>query len=538
MITMGAAGASSSQAINGLYATAAAVFGLILVAGVLMISSCMNSTVSQRTKFFGMMRCIGASKKQVMRFVRMEALNWCRTAIPVGLGLSIAVTWLLGVILKNKVGGEFSEFSFRFSVTGIVSGIAVGVVSVLLAAHAPAKRAAAVSPVAAVSGNAETGKQVVHAAKMRVLKVESSLGVHHAVSARKNLILMSLSFAFTVILFLVFSAGLEFARRLLPSESDLNPDISIAAADNTNSLDRGMKDGLGELPGVEAVFATAYMLDTPAEINGAAGSVDLISYDDYMFEWSKNSVVSGSMADLSGDTDYVLTIFNRDSRLNTGDIIKVGETQLEIACVVSEGIGTQERPAIVCTDETFRRLTGEENYVLVNVQLAKDTPEETVEKIRSVAGENDVEDRREENQTSNSSFWVFRLAAYGFLAIIALIAVFNIMNSISMSVSARIKQYGAMRAVGMSVGQITKMIAMEAATYAACGLAVGSVAGLFVHRILMTKLIFNHFGGSWSIPFEPLGVITAIVVLSCAAAVYAPARRIRKMPITETINEL
>ena len=36
---------------------------------------------AQRTKFFGMMRCIGMSKKQIKRFVRLEALNWCKTAV-------------------------------------------------------------------------------------------------------------------------------------------------------------------------------------------------------------------------------------------------------------------------------------------------------------------------------------------------------------------------------------------------------------------------------------------------------------------------
>ena len=45
-----------------------------------------------------------------------------------------------------------------------------------------------------------------------------------------------------------------------------------------------------------------------------------------------------------------------------------------------------------------------------------------------------------------------------FLAIIGVISLFNIVNSISMSVSARIKQYGAMRAVGMDNRQLKRMI--------------------------------------------------------------------------------
>lgn len=536
-ITMGMEGASSNQTINWLYGMAAAVFVMILIAGVLMISSCMNSTVSQRVKFFGMMRCIGASKEQVMRFVCLEALNWCKSAIPVGLGISVVFTWALSEFLQRKVGGEFSDYSFRFSMIGIMSGIWVGIITVLLAAHSPARRAAGVSPVAAVSGNVQTARKLTRPVHSRVFRVESALGVYHAAAVKKNLILMSLSFAFTVTLFLVFFAVLDFARKLLPSESDLNPDISVASIDNTNSLDRNLKAEMVKLPGVTAAFGSAMQFTVPAEINGMPGSVDLVSYDDYMFQWTKDSVISGDLSKVVGDTDYVFTIFNQDSRLNTGDIIRIGETDLEIVCVVSEGIGTRECP-VVCTEETFRRITGEENYMVLNVQLTKDAPEETVDAIRSMIGENELEDSREESEVNNSSFWVFRIAAYGFLCIIALITIFNIMNNISMSVSAKMKQYGAMRAVGMSIDQMIKMIAMEAATYAACGLVIGYAGGLYLHRLIMNKLVYAHFGGSWKVPVEPLTIITLIVILSCVAAVRSPARKIRDMAITETINEL
>ena len=65
--------------------TAGVMFLLVLIAGVLMISSSMNSSVAQRTQFFGMMRCIGMSKQQIIRFVRLEAFNWCKIAVPIGL---------------------------------------------------------------------------------------------------------------------------------------------------------------------------------------------------------------------------------------------------------------------------------------------------------------------------------------------------------------------------------------------------------------------------------------------------------------------
>ena len=62
-----------------LFLAAGVLFVLILTAAVLMISSSMNSNITQRTKFFGMMRCLGMSRQQIIRFVRLEALNWRKT---------------------------------------------------------------------------------------------------------------------------------------------------------------------------------------------------------------------------------------------------------------------------------------------------------------------------------------------------------------------------------------------------------------------------------------------------------------------------
>lgn len=537
---LGLSGASSNQNINAMYPLAAALFLLVLAAGVLMISSCMNSSVAQRTRFFGMLRCVGASKKQVMRIVRLEALNWCKTAVPAGCVLGVAASWLITVILQQLSGSEFADFRFRFSPLSIVCGAAVGVVTVLLAARSPAKRAAGVSPVAAVSGGTEAKRHAPGAADTRFFKIETALGIHHAVAEKKNFVQMTLSFALTIVLFFSFSALFDFARKLVPSMSSFTPDIAISSVstDDGNTIDRSLKEKMRAIPGVEAVFCNAFALGTPARFNGAEGSVDLISYDEFMVNWSKKSVASGDISMVSGDCNYAMTIFNKNSRLHTGDRVQIGSTELEIACVLTEGIWGDVNAVVICTEETFRRLTGEENYILLNANLGRDASAETVRAIQALADGYVFSDRRGEKTQNRTSFWVFRAGSYGFLAIISLITVLNIMNSISMSVSAKIKQYGAMRAVGMSTRQLTRMIASEASAYAACGLIAGSSAGLFLHRLLTMRLIVHYFGGVWKLPVEPIACIVPIVVLSCAAAVHTPAKRLREMQITETINEL
>lgn len=538
---LGMLGASSNESVNELYPLAAACFVIILIAGVFMISSCMNSNVAQRTKFFGMMRCIGASKQQIIRLVRLEALNWCKTAIPIGCALGTVTCWILCAILRFFVKGEWVDMPLlAVSINGILCGALVGVITVFIAAHSPAKQAAMVSPAAAVSGNADMSKNVNHAAKTRFLKVETSLGIHHATGTKKNLFLMTGSFALMIVLFLAFSACLDFVHKLLPSvTSKFTPDITIASQDDTNSLDGNLPDKIAEIEGVESAFGMMTRTAFSVEVNGNETEIDLFSHDKTLLDTFKKSVISGDISRVYEDGNYAIAVYNQDYRLSVGDKIKTGNQELEIVCVTSEGVGSVSgAPTVVCSEKTFMRLTGECRFAMISVVLKKDVSEAAVSKIRDLVGDCLFVDNREENSDINGSYWVFRIASYGFLAIISLITVLNITNSISMGVSARIKQYGAMRAVGMGSGQVAKMITAEAVTYAICGTAAGIILGLLLHYLIYAKIVITHFGGSWNIPFATIAIVLLLVVFSCIVAIYAPAKRIRNMAITATINEL
>ncbi len=527
---------------------AVVLFLLILIAGVLMISSSINSNVAQRTKFFGMMRCIGMSKQQIIRFVRLEALNWCKIAVPIGIVLGIVTSWGLCVALRFLVGEEFSHIPlFGISIIGIISGIIVGVVTVLIAASSPAKRASKVSPVTAVSGSSES-TNIRHAASSRFFKIETALGTHHALSVKKNWILMTSSFALSIILFLSFSVLIEFVGYLMPQSSNTS-DINISSNDSSNSVDSKLLDTISGMNGVERVFGRSSNFDIPAEFNKdtvLSSTLDMISYDEFDLDCLTKDKQLRKGSDISkvfGDSNYVLATWDKDSPLAIGDKIKVGNENLEIAGLLkydpfnSDG-NTNGKITIITSAETFARLTGITDYSLIMIQTTTDITDEDVTAIHNAVGEEyTFSDKREQRTTG--TYMAFLFFVYGFLAIITLVTVLNIMNSISMSVFARIKQYGAMRAVGMGEHQLTKMIAAEAFTYALSGCIVGCVAGLLLSKLLYDNLITSHFNyATWSIPVVPIIIIFLFVFGAAIAAVYVPSKRIRNMAITDTINEL
>ena len=537
---MGLAGQSSNESMQNVYGLAAILFIMVLLAGVLMISGSMNSQVAQRTKFFGMMRCIGASRKQVIRFVRLEALNWCKTAIPIGLIVGTVITWAVCALLRYGIGGEFAGTPvFALSPIGLISGAVVGLVTVLLAAQAPAKRAAKVSPMAAVSGNSETPPTTRHTARLILGKVEWTLGVHHATASKKNWFLMTASFSLSIILFLCFSVGLDFARELVPSLRSWQPDITLNGYANALLLEPDLLDEIQEIPHVEDAYGTAYLENVPATSSREGiDHVNLMSYTDYLLDSAADSVVEGDLSAIYGNNGQVMTISNKDNPLQVGDTIQIGGKEVTITCAVSDGVYSSEY-SVICSTETFEWLTGETNYSLIGIQLDADADDETIRQINNLVGSDVIfDDLRQGNQEDAATYLAAQFVLYSFLAIIAMITLFNIINSISMSVTARIKQYGAMRAVGMDGGQLSRMITAESFTYAISGLVVGCVAGLLLSRYLHIMLLTRYFGTAWSLPVPLLCIIVLFDFAAAFLAAYAPSKRIRNMAITETINEL
>ena len=538
---MGLAGQSSNESMKNIYGIAAILFVIVLLAGVLMISGSMNSNVAQRTKFFGMMRCIGASRQQIIRYVRLEALNWCKTAVPVGLVTGTAIEWGICAFLRYGVGGEFAAMPvFALSPVGLLSGAMVGIVTVLLAAQSPAKRASKVPPMAAVSGNSDTALSVRHTTKRKIRKVERTLGIHHATASKKNWFLLTASFSLSIILFLCISVGLDFAYELIPSVMrSWQPDISLTGYANERVLDQGLSDAISRITGVEHVWGSSYIEHVPAASSRQEiDHVNITSYSEYVLDCAEESLVEGNLSEVYGDSGKVMTVLNKDNPIKVGDVIRVAGQEIEVVCGISDGLYPSEY-SIICSQETFARLTGEENYSMIGIQLSRQATDETVKQINSLAGSDVIfTDERQRNQEDANTYLAVKFLLYSFMAIIAMITLFNIINSISMSVTARIKQYGAMRAVGMDGEQLTRMIAAEAFTYAVSGLIVGSGIGIVLSRFLYVRLVTRYFGSQWSLPIVLLAIIVVFVTASAAAAVYAPAKRIRNMPITATINEL
>ena len=138
----------------GFLKTALLIFAWIaLFVGAFTIFNTFSITVAQRTREFGMLRTLGASRRQVLTSVLLEALVIGLIGAGLGVLAGIGVADLLNALFKS-FGIDLPNTGSVVKTRSIVVPLLIGLVVTLLAAIIPAVRATRVSPMEALSDQA------------------------------------------------------------------------------------------------------------------------------------------------------------------------------------------------------------------------------------------------------------------------------------------------------------------------------------------------------------------------------------------------
>lgn len=539
---LGLMGQSENSTMQSLYIVAGFLVLLVLIAGTVMIAASFNTNLLERIQFYGVLRCLGASKKQVKHFVILQGFRQSMRGVPIGLIAGQIITWCSCLLLKSVSGERFSEIPlFQFSIIELIAGTVVGFLIVLLASLSPAKKASKVSPVTAINGSSKL-TQSKRAANTKLFRVETSMGIFHALSGKKNVFLMTCSFAISIMLFLSFQVMVIFLNQGMPALSPSAADVSVTVG--SNPLNKAIISKIQNIEGVNNVFGRMEKTDLSVSTQTGNGTVTLISYDDTQFKWAKEELNKGKIRPVQESTDNVLITYNEEETWNVGDIISIqtiyGEKQVTVAGILTTANATNKSGSngyMICSEKTFTDVVGDFGYTTIDTQLFKSGNDDTVSMIKNLFPKDSiVSDKRLSNSEAQSSYYTGAIFIYGFLIIIVLITVFNIFNSMNASVTARTKQYGIMRSIGMGKNQLYKMIASEAITYAVLGCGIGCILGLPLNKIMFQFLIADKWGTSWQIPFASLLIIVLLCFISVAIAIRRPIKQIGKMTIVDTIK--
>ena len=184
-------GASANQEINAvIYGLVAILFALIFLGSVALIYNSFSISVSERTRQFGLLKSIGATKRQTRRAVLTEALLLCAAGIPAGLllgcgGIGLTLRFLQPAFnsFVNIEGIDGVKIRLVLYAPALALAAGIGLLTALVSAWIPAMRATRLTPIAAIRQSADVK---INPRRVRVSKLTEKLFGFPGALAAKN----------------------------------------------------------------------------------------------------------------------------------------------------------------------------------------------------------------------------------------------------------------------------------------------------------------------------------------------------------------
>lgn len=234
------------------YGASAIIMAIIMIASFTLIYNAFSISVSERSRYLGMLASVGASKKQKRSSVYYEGAILGAVGIPLGIlaGIGgIGITFLIiSPMLNNIFNGE-GELKLVVSGAGIGLSVLVSIVTIFLSAYLPGRRASNTTAIDAIRGTKEI---TIKAKNLKTSKLtrklfgyEGELALKNMKRNKKKYRIIVASLAVSVVLFLsVNSFSAVMNKALVIASNDVEYDIEITSnnVQQMNKTDEFIKD--------------------------------------------------------------------------------------------------------------------------------------------------------------------------------------------------------------------------------------------------------------------------------------------------------
>lgn len=180
------------------------------------------------------------------------------------------------------------------------------------------------------------------------------------------------------------------------------------------------------------------------------------------------------------------------------------------------------------------------NDISMNVCIETDEHKEVAENLTTLLNENDfgsnyVSDNVDALETMNTVIFIIQVFVYGFITLISLITIANIINTISANIALRRKEFAMLKSVGTTPKGFSKMVSLESVFYALKAVIFG------VPISVLISVVLNKMLGESSIPYHfdiklYLSVIIVVFVLILITMIYS-VRKLKSDNIIEALKE-
>ena len=579
-------GVLSESTLSVLYGIAGVIIVIIVVSSVFVIRNSFSISVSEKTKQYGMLASVGATKKQIRKSVLLEGLYIGVIAIPLGILLGIIaiiiLLWIVNLLLIDMMEG--TSFVYDVPVAAILISIAISAVTIFLSCLIPAIKASRISPIEAIRGNADIK---IKAKKVKTSKLTKKLFGIGGVIASKNLKRNKKKYRTTVIslvvsisIFIALSSFLTYGQKMTNSYyTDLGYNIYVYKP-NQELIDivakwDGIKDYSYSYQTSASVdiekygtdFAkqeiadekTQYEETFPGEDYDISLSLQVVMLNrDYFKNYVKSLGINDkdyqNIAILGDDVNHYIGdgkhkiehYFNVKQGETMNAIINDEQKQIKITKI------TEKRPmgyestyttgGFLFISEDYAQITNRENLMRGGLYINAKNPIETENKLNDLKKEDAkfdeilVENIALIAEQEKRLIILVSIFLYGFIAVITLIGVTNIFNTITTNMILRSKEFANLKSIGMTTKEFNKMIKLESVMYGTKSLLIGIPIGL-IGSFAIFKSFTNSIDFGYIVPWPAIIISIIFVFIIVGLTMKYSLNKINKQNIIETIRQ-
>jgi len=320
---------------------------------------------------------------------------------------------------------------------------------------------------------------------------------------------------------------------------------------SSDTMRRDLGQRLEAVAGVAAVTPVRYFDAELVRSDGEAEKLSFMAVDPASYLRVTSFVFAANQGDqaqlleqlATGDAIFVSSVLSEKYDLEQGETVRLktsrGEQDFVIAGVVvdfyNQGLVVQG---------SWRDMYRYFRLDDVSAFLLKTEPGHSINQVKDLI-DRQVGGRRDLNVESNEALSSRALnllsqteSLFDVLALIAMVVgALGVVNTLTMNVLERTQEIGMLRSLGMTRGQVTRMILAEGIIMGLVGGAFGLVFGLLMSRIVLRAInIMTGYELSYVLPVQGIvvGLVIALVVSQLSA--FWPARRAASINIIEAIQ--
>lgn len=578
-----------------LFAVGGVVVAIIMTGSVFLIHNAFQISLNERTHQLGILLSVGATARQLRGSVLFEGLCVGLLGIPPGVLLGLAVIrGIIAVVARSFQGVLYNTPLVTIvSAPAVAAAALVALVSILLSAYLPARKAAATPVLDCIR---QTGEIRVEPKAVRVSRLAERFCGFEVVLALKNFkrnrrryrsIVLSLTLS--VVLFVSTSAFVTNLRQASEAAVVFTTFDVVLAAKNWEDGDLLRLYEL--LRDTEGVTESGYQevrrfaCSVPAEVCsddlraelGEADRYPLALDVQFLDEPAWRALLERAGADeqeFTGPDAPLLCIGKINNHVNrlldpSEFVDSFTVPELETAVTAENGaektlrlrfvniVGYDSPDVDSAGDETayfFQAMapwSAKASFDALGaptrskgITFRSDTPARTESAIRSVLAEAAPDtgytllNMTDMTRTNANMIFIANVFAYSFIIMISLIAAANVFNTISTNIRLRRRELAMLRSVGMSERGFQKMMNFECVFYGAQALAVGVPLSMALSYLIYRGM---YIAGADAIQFHMPWAAIAVSIFSVLLLVFVTmlyaVRRIKKENIIDALRD-